>query len=302
DDRYTDDVHYIGGCKTASELAQYAVSQVGMNALPPKREYAGSDWAEQWKERLEQTPPWLINWLQQQTDGPYWRNGSLAPDYEQIECAIFHISGWTDGYTDPALRMQEKCTNAPRKVLIGNWSHTFPDDGYPGPNLDWLHEMMRFFDYWLNGVDNGVMDEPPVTLFRREYTEPEAFPETMNGEWISADAFPLPGTQDETWYLGQATLQPEPPAAADEDHYPHRPPRVPGAGAVPRADERRGQQPRRLSPARPAGGSLVSGPGPPTTSAPAGSGRRPPPTPPPSGHAARPQWGSGRAAHRPGAR
>src|SRR5690606_14013911 len=223
DDRYTDDVHYIGGCKTASELAQYAVSQVGMNALPPKREYAGSDWAEQWKERLEQTPPWLINWLQQQTDGPYWRNGSLAPDYEQIECAIFHISGWTDGYTDPALRMQEKCTNAPRKVLIGNWSHTFPDDGYPGPNLDWLHEMMRFFDYWLNGVDNGVMDEPPVTLFRREYTRPEAFPDMMNGEWISGDAFPLPGTQDETWYLGEATLQPEPPMAAGEDHYPHRP-------------------------------------------------------------------------------
>ena len=37
DDRYTDDVHYLGGCKTASEMAQYAVSQVAMNALPRAR-------------------------------------------------------------------------------------------------------------------------------------------------------------------------------------------------------------------------------------------------------------------------
>jgi putative CocE/NonD family hydrolase len=35
DDRYTDDVHYLGGCMTVSELSQYAVSMVGMNALPP---------------------------------------------------------------------------------------------------------------------------------------------------------------------------------------------------------------------------------------------------------------------------
>ena len=80
DDRYTDDVHYIGGCLVVSELAQYAVSQVAMNALPPKPEYAGSDWAQQWRARLEQTPPWTLEWLRRQTDGPYWRQGSLAPD------------------------------------------------------------------------------------------------------------------------------------------------------------------------------------------------------------------------------
>jgi uncharacterized protein len=59
DDRYTDDVHYNGGCLTASELAQYAVSMVGMNAMPPRAEYMRGDWAAQWRHRLEQTP-WLI--------------------------------------------------------------------------------------------------------------------------------------------------------------------------------------------------------------------------------------------------
>ncbi len=227
DDRYTDDVHYLGGCLTVSELAQYAVSMVGMNAMPPKLEYAGAKWAEQWKERLEKTPPWLIEWLKQQTDGPYWRNGSLAPDYSRIKCAIFNIGGWMDEYVNSVLRMQEKCTQAAGvKGLIGNWVHAYPDSAYPGPNLDHLHEMARFFDYWLKGIDNGVMDEPPLTLFRFEYTEPEAFPPRFNGQWISVNTFPVEGVRPQTLYLGDATLSSNLQSlreASNLDHYPHRP-------------------------------------------------------------------------------
>ena len=43
DDRYLDDVHYRGGCVTASELSQYAVSQVAMNAMPPDAAFRGRD-------------------------------------------------------------------------------------------------------------------------------------------------------------------------------------------------------------------------------------------------------------------
>jgi len=223
DDRYTTDMHYLGGCLTVSELAQYAVSMVAMNAMPPKLDYAGAKWAEQWKERLEGTPPWLIEWLRQQTDGPYWRSGSLAPDYSRITCAIFSIGGWMDEYVDSVLRMQERCLNAPRKGLIGNWSHTMPDSAYPGPNLDYLHQMTRFFDYWLKGIDNGVMDEPPLTLFRFEYTDPEAFPQNFNGQWISLPAYPIDQTQLQTLYLGDAALSLHPPRSPLHDHYFHRP-------------------------------------------------------------------------------
>ncbi|MGQ0604106.1 MAG: CocE/NonD family hydrolase, partial [Anaerolineales bacterium] len=69
DDRYLCDVHYYGGCLTMSDLAQYAVGMVAMNALPPKAEYLTGNFAAEWKRRLEQTPPWLIEWLRQQTDG-----------------------------------------------------------------------------------------------------------------------------------------------------------------------------------------------------------------------------------------
>ncbi len=223
DDRYTDDVHWLGGCLAASEFAQYAVSQVGMNALPPRAAYRGADWEAEWQARLANTPPWLLRWVREAADGPYWRSGSLAPDYGRITCAIFHIGGWMDGYTDPVLRMQAECVNAPRKALIGNWVHSLPDSAYPGPNLDYLHEMVRFFDYWLKGEANGVMDEPPLTVFRREYTPPEAFPAQMNGAWHSEAAWPTPRAQPVTYYLGAGTLTFEPATEAGVDAYEHRP-------------------------------------------------------------------------------
>ena len=190
DDRYLSDVHYVGGCVTASELTQYAVSQVASNALPALPARDGEDWRAAWRDRLERTPVWLVPWLEHQTDGPYWRQGSLAPDYDRIEAAILMFGGWMDSYVDPVFRMLERCT-APRRAFVGNWSHEFPDDGYPGPGLDWHHEMIRFFDHWLKGKRNGVMDEPALTWFQRDAAPPEAFPATWPGRW-RATAGPLP--------------------------------------------------------------------------------------------------------------
>ncbi len=112
DDRYRTDVHYIGGCVTASELSQYAVSQVAMNAMPPDAAFRGPGWLDEWRSRLEATPPWLIEWVRQQADGPYWRTGSLAPDYDAIEAAILSVGGWNDAYVDAAFRMQARCSAA----------------------------------------------------------------------------------------------------------------------------------------------------------------------------------------------
>ena len=193
DDRYTDDIHYIGGCATVSELSQYAVSMVGMNALPAKAEFRGGSWAEEWRQRLDQTPIWLFEWLRQQHDGPYWRQGSLAPNWDELTTPTFLIGGWADEYVDAALRMVERCTNAPRKALIGNWVHDLPDEAYPGPNVDWYHEMVRFFDHWLKGADNGVMVEPALVAFRHDWAEPEPFPVAWAGEWIAGEAAWPPG-------------------------------------------------------------------------------------------------------------
>jgi uncharacterized protein len=220
DDRYVDDVHYRGGCATVSEKSQYAVSQVAMNAMPPDPALWGEGWKEAWLDRLARTPPWILEWMRRQRDGPYWRQGSLAPEYDAIEAAIFDIGGWMDSYVDPAFRMQARCT-APTRTLVGPWVHDLPDSAYPGPNLDWLHELVRFFDRWLKGIDNGVDAEPAVTWFEREFTTPEPFPRALEGRWRSTTTFPHPATREREWFLDSAGLGPQ-PGEAGRDTFTHR--------------------------------------------------------------------------------
>jgi putative CocE/NonD family hydrolase len=229
DDRYTDDVHYLGGCATVSELSQYAVSMVGMNAMPPLAAYRGGGWAAEWKERLERTPIWLFEWLRQQHDGPYWRQGSLAPRWDRLTTPTFLIGGWMDEYVDAALRMLERCVNAPRRALIGNWVHDLPDDAYPAPNVDWQHEMVRFFDHWLKGIDNGVPDEPGLVAFRHEWAEPEPFPAAWPGEWIAEATWPPPDLGERVLHLAPGELPlagrltDVPPAEEAIERLRHRP-------------------------------------------------------------------------------
>ncbi len=63
-----------------------------------------------------------------------------------------------------------------RRTLVGNWVHAFPDDAYPGPNLDWLHELVRFFDRWLRASTNGWEDEPAGRLVRARLRRAGAVP------------------------------------------------------------------------------------------------------------------------------
>lgn len=227
DDRYLTDVHYVGGCVTASELSQYAVSQVAMNAMPPDPAIVGEGWRGAWAARLDATPPWLFEWLRHQHDGPYWRPGSLAPEYEAIDAAVLNVGGWMDSYVDAALRMQAAC-RAPSRTIVGNWVHGLPSSAMPGPNVDELHEIVRFFDRWLREVPNGADDEPAITWFEREYAEPEPFPTAWPGRWRAATAYPHPSAGSRAWVFAGGELPlagrlVEGPAGPDGvDRYRHR--------------------------------------------------------------------------------
>jgi uncharacterized protein len=223
DDRYRDDVHIRGGCVTASEKCQYAVSQLGMNAMPPLPAFRGRAWRNEWRDRLEHTPPWLLPWIREQTDGPYWRRGSLAPDYGALECAVFQVAGWTDAYVDPAFRIQERCANARSvRTLVGNWVHSFPDDAYPGPNVDWYRELVRFFDRYLKGIQNGWEHEPAITWFEHAWADPEPFPRSWPGRWRAAEGFPVAGTTSMALHLDGERLDRARPAREGVRTIAHR--------------------------------------------------------------------------------
>jgi putative CocE/NonD family hydrolase len=115
DDRYTDDCHYGGGALRDYDTGRYGNRMLGWNALPPDPEVVGADWERIWDARLRGNEPWLLEWLRHQVDGPYWRSGSVRPDYARIRCPVFAIGGFRDGYVNAPLRLLQHC-RAPGRI------------------------------------------------------------------------------------------------------------------------------------------------------------------------------------------
>ena len=90
---------------------------------------------------------------------------------------VYLVTGWWDltfpGYLIDAFNR----LSVPKKLIVGPWNHG--QGGDP--------ELLRWFDYWLKGIDNGVTDEPPV-----HYGVSEPSGAT---EWKSAPRLPLPEAQ-----------------------------------------------------------------------------------------------------------
>ncbi|HEY7381205.1 MAG TPA: CocE/NonD family hydrolase [Gaiella sp.] len=189
DDRYTDDVHYMGGALRAVDLVDWVTYMVACNALPPVPSVYGEGWREEWLRRLEGTEPWVLRWLEEQVDGPYWRHGSLRPDYARIACPTMIVAGWADGYRNNTFRTFE-ALRCPRRLLIGPWSHMSTQTSLPGPHVDLVPELGRWFRRWLADEPNGVEAEPPIAVFVRRSTRPAPDLPEMRGDWRFEPVWP----------------------------------------------------------------------------------------------------------------
>ena len=190
DDRYSDDVHHMGGCVLGDNLS-WASTMFDQNACPPDPELVGGRWRDMWLERLEQSGLWLETWLRHQRRDEYWKHGSVCEDYSAIQCPVYAVSGWADGYTNAVFRLL-KGLNVPRKGLVGPWAHKYPHLGEPGPAIGFLQECRRFYDQWLKDVDTGIMDEPMLRLWMQDSVAPSARYEVRPGRWVSEDSWPSP--------------------------------------------------------------------------------------------------------------
>jgi uncharacterized protein len=189
DDRYTDDVHYMGGAVKAVDLVDWVTYMIACNALPPVPAVYGDGWRAEWLRRVEETPPWVLRWLEEQHDGPYWRHGSLRPGYDRIACATMIVAGMADGYRNNTLRTFE-ALECPKRLLLGPWSHMSTATSLPGPHIDLVPELCRWFDRWLRDVRNGVDEEPSIVLFGRRSTRPAPDLAEMRGEWRTEPGWP----------------------------------------------------------------------------------------------------------------
>jgi putative CocE/NonD family hydrolase len=142
-------------------------------------------------------------WIRHPAYGPYWATlGNVEKDYERIDVPAYGLGGWYDVFLQGTLnnfmgvRARGASDRARRgqKVLIGPWIHSLGDRGRssrtgdvdfgPAALIDLRGEELRWFDYWLRGIDNGIATEPPVRVF------------VMGANrWRTASEWPIPGTR-----------------------------------------------------------------------------------------------------------
>jgi putative CocE/NonD family hydrolase len=151
----------------------------------------------------------------------YWRHGSVIGQYDRIQAAAFLIGGWHDGYPNPPLRTYRALT-CPKKLLMGPWSHAYPDVSHCGPRIRINHELVRWWDRWLKGIPNGVDEEPPVQVFVQEFEQPRRDRQAIAGRWHCAAELP-PEEASRAFFAGSGSLANEPSDASGSETFDYRP-------------------------------------------------------------------------------
>jgi len=181
--------------------------------------------------------PFYRDWLEHEFYDDYWRTLNTEEKLDQIDVPVCQQAAWYDPYADAMLRMWNglrkqgfsERTRQNQKIYVIPWTHHLPEgsrlgdlDFGPQGAVDLKQADLRWFDYWLKGIDTGIMAEPPIRLF------------VMGANiWRNEQEWPLARTVWTPYYLhsngkantlyGDGTLKPEPPANAPADKYDYDP-------------------------------------------------------------------------------
>ena len=187
----------------------------------------------------------------------YWRQE--CHDFERnlhrhADVPITLTGGWYDPFAGGMTRyfaaMAEK-NNSPTRLIMGPWDHaamrrgrSYTGDVDFGADSAWgttryFAQQLRYFDWWLKGIPDGVKDEPPVHIFVMGGGSGRKTEEGRlhhGGRWRSESEWPPARIRPTTWYLGSdGSLAPEPPqesaASLSYDYDPEHP--VPTIGGNP---------------------------------------------------------------------
>ena len=210
DERYYDDGCYFLGCMSGETIGWGAV-MLGFNSRPPDPEIVGEDWKSQWLERLEKPPLFLENFLRHQRRDDYWLQGTVAGKYERIKCAVYAVGGWADCWPNTVFRLLENLgPETPCKALSGPWGHTYPHLGIPGPAMGFLPEILRWWDRWLKGIDNGIDREPQFYGYLNTLVPPDARHMENPGRWVGQSSWPSEDVTYHRVFLGSGHLSETP--------------------------------------------------------------------------------------------
>jgi predicted acyl esterase len=135
------------------------------------------------------------------THGPWWQDSSPHTHIDAINqsgIAVYLAANWDEATTKQGAFYTFNNLTTPKKLIVGPGTHCAWTSVMKTTGFDITIEELRFFDYWLKGIQNGVMDEPPVTYY--EYNAPEG------QEWRTSDQWPLADAKPRQFYFGARLL------------------------------------------------------------------------------------------------
>jgi uncharacterized protein len=242
---------YQGGA-FALWFSQSWTSSLALNTLD--RRVGGESKASRWDMNLPLADYPALNvgtsagvakyysdWLAHPNYDDYWKALSIDDHDANIKVPAFHQGGWYDlflggtlkNYMHIKARGGSEAARNGQRLIVGPWFHG-PFNGKTG-DIDFgpsardgqkdypMEELrLRWFDYVVKGVDNGIAKEKPVKIFVMG-----------RNEWRDEDDWPLARAKETRYYLhsqgkantlsGDGTLSTVAPAAEPVDKYTYDP-------------------------------------------------------------------------------
>ncbi|HJX27642.1 MAG TPA: CocE/NonD family hydrolase, partial [Thermoanaerobaculia bacterium] len=116
-----------------------------------------------------------------------WTPITYFKEIRESNVPVYYLAGWYDRYVRDQLIAYRNLSN-PQRLSIGPWTHTQSDQ------FNSAAEHLRWWDYWLKGIDNGVMREDPVHYYVMGAPKDRA--------WRSAPTWPLPQEKRTAYWFG----------------------------------------------------------------------------------------------------
>jgi uncharacterized protein len=205
DDRYADDMHYMGGAQITGNL-EWGSTFFSMMARAPDPLVVGDRWRSMWMQRLEAVTPMVATSLAHQRRDAYWRHGSVCENIGAIKVPVMAVGGWADGYTNAIFRLLRDLTS-PRLGIVGPWGHKYPHLGVPGPAIGFLTEMLRWWDRWLKDIDTGIAREPMLRAYIEDWILPSSHYAARPGRWVAEESWPSDNVETRRLFLNGDGLE-----------------------------------------------------------------------------------------------
>ncbi|HXU40004.1 MAG TPA: CocE/NonD family hydrolase [Blastocatellia bacterium] len=166
-------------------------------------------------------------------DGFYDSN-EMSKHWHTIRIPVYNWGGWYDifnqGNIDNFVGLQQTgggLAAGNQKLIMGPWGHgqidevKYPENSGSVFGKSSVETAMRWFDYWLQGKDDGIMDEPPVRYYvMGDVTDPKA----PGNEWRTAWAWPVPARTTSYFLTAGGALNEKLPAEQESvDGYTYDP-------------------------------------------------------------------------------